>query len=41
MDMRVHIRFLVTLTDRTFSVEDRYSDYRLNVGLDAGMFEKN
>jgi hypothetical protein len=39
MDMRVRISFLVTLADRTLSIEDRYSDYRLNVGLDAGMFE--
>ena len=39
MDMRVRISFLVTLADRTLSIEDRYSDYRLNVGLDAGVFE--
>jgi hypothetical protein len=39
MDMRVRISFLVTLADRTFSIEDRYSDYRLNLGPDAGIFE--
>jgi hypothetical protein len=39
MDMRVRISFLVTLADRTLSIEDCCSDYRLNVGLDAGMFE--
>jgi hypothetical protein len=38
MDMRVRISFLVTMADRTLSIEDRYSDYRLNVGLDADMF---
>jgi hypothetical protein len=33
MDMRVRVSFLVTLADRTLSIEDRYSEYRLNVGL--------
>jgi hypothetical protein len=39
MDMRVKVSFLVTLADRTLSIEDRYSDYELNVGLDPGIFE--
>ena len=38
MDMRVRISFLVTLADRTLSIEDRYSDCRLNVGLDDDIF---
>ncbi|UCF98001.1 MAG: hypothetical protein JSV89_00340 [Spirochaetaceae bacterium] len=38
MDMRVRISFLVTLAERIFSIEDRYSDYRLNVGLDERIF---
>ncbi len=38
MDMRVRISFLVTLADRSLSIEDRYSDYRLNVGLDPSIF---
>jgi hypothetical protein len=38
MDMRVRVSFLVTLTDRTLSIEDRYSDYRLNVGLEDDIF---
>jgi hypothetical protein len=40
MDMRVRVSFLVTLTDRTLSIEDRYSDYRLNVGLADAVFEE-
>jgi hypothetical protein len=38
MDMRVRVSFLVTLADRTLSIEDRYSDYRLNVGLEDDIF---
>lgn len=38
MDMRVRVSFLVTLTDRTLSIEDRYSEYRLNVGLEEEIF---
>jgi hypothetical protein len=38
MDMRVRVSFLVTLADRTLSIEDYYSDYRLNVGLDDDIF---
>lgn len=38
MDMRVRVSFLVTLTDRTLSIEDRYSEYRLNVGLEDEIF---
>lgn len=38
MDMRVRISFLVTMADRTLSIEDYYSDYRLNVGLDDDIF---
>jgi hypothetical protein len=38
MDMRVRVSFLFTLADRTLSIEDRYSDYRLNVGLDDDIF---
>jgi hypothetical protein len=38
MDMRVRVSFLVTLTERTLSIEDRYSDYRLNVGLEDDIF---
>jgi len=38
MDMRVRVSFLVTLADRTLSIEDRYSDYRLNVGLGEEVF---
>ncbi len=39
MDMRVRVSFLVTLADRTLSIEDRYSNYRLNVGLDDDIFD--
>jgi hypothetical protein len=38
MDMRVQVSFLVTLSDRTFSVEEHYSEYLLNVGLDDDIF---
>jgi hypothetical protein len=38
MDMHVRVSFLVTLTDRTLSIEDRYSEYRLNVGLEDEIF---
>ena len=38
MDMRVRVSFLVTLADRTLSIEDRYSEYRLNVGLEEEIF---
>jgi hypothetical protein len=38
MDMRVRVSFLITLADRTLSIEDRYSDYRLNVGLGDEVF---
>jgi hypothetical protein len=38
MDIRVQISFLVTLVERTFSIEDRYSDYRLNTGLEDEFF---
>jgi len=38
MDMRVRVSFLVTLADRTLSIEDRYSEYRLNVGLEDDIF---
>ena len=38
MDMRVRVNFLVTLADRTLSIEDRYSEYRLNVGLADHIF---
>ena len=38
MDMRVRVSFLTTLADRTLSIEDRYSDYRLNLGLDDDIF---
>jgi hypothetical protein len=38
MDMRVRVSFLVTLTERTLSIEDRYSEYRLNVGLEDDIF---
>jgi hypothetical protein len=38
MDMRVRVSFLITLSDRTLSIEDRYSGYRLNVGLDDEFF---
>ena len=39
MDMRIRISFLITLADRTLSIEDRYSNYRLNVGLDDDIFD--
>jgi hypothetical protein len=39
MDMRIRISFLITLADRTLSIEDRYSNYRLNVGLDYDIFD--
>jgi hypothetical protein len=39
MDMRVRVSFLVTLADRTLSIEDRYSNYRLNVELDDDIFD--
>jgi hypothetical protein len=38
MEMRVRVNFLVTLADRTLSIEDRYSGYRLNVGVDDEVF---
>jgi hypothetical protein len=38
MNMRVRVSFLVTLADRTLSIEDRYSEYRLNVGLVDDIF---
>jgi hypothetical protein len=38
MDMRVRVSFLITLSDRTLSIEERYSQYRLNVGLDEEIF---
>jgi hypothetical protein len=38
MNMRVRVSFLVTLADRTLSIEDRYSEYRLNVGLGDDIF---
>jgi hypothetical protein len=38
MDMRVRVSFLITLADRTLSIEDRYSEYRLNVGLEDDIF---
>lgn len=38
MDMRVRVSFLITLADRTLSIEDRYSEYRLNVGLNDEFF---
>jgi hypothetical protein len=39
MDMRVKVSFLVTLAERTLSIEDRYSDYKLNTGIDPGIFK--
>ena len=38
MDMRIRVSFLVTLADRTLSIEDHYSEYRLNVGLEDDIF---
>jgi hypothetical protein len=38
MDMRVRVSFLITFTARTLSIEDRYSDYSLNVGLEDDIF---
>jgi hypothetical protein len=38
MEMRVRVNFLVTLADRTLSIEDRYSGYRLNVGVNDEVF---
>ena len=38
MDMRVRVSFLITLADRTLSIQDRYSEYRLNVGLEDEIF---
>lgn len=38
MDMRVRVSFLVTLADRTLGIEDRHSEYRLNVGLEDQIF---
>lgn len=38
IDMRVRVSFLITLTDRTLSIEDRYSEYRLNVELGDDIF---
>jgi hypothetical protein len=32
------VSFLITLADRTLSIEDRYSEYRLNVGLEDDIF---
>ena len=40
MDMHVRVSFLFTLTDRTLSIEDRYSEYRLNVGLSDEIFSE-
>jgi hypothetical protein len=38
MEMRIKVSVLVTLTDRILTIEDRYSDYRLNPGLDDSLF---
>ena len=38
MDMRVRVSLLITLADRTLSIEDRYSDYSLNAGLSDDIF---
>jgi hypothetical protein len=40
MQMRVKVSVLVTLADRTLTIEDRYSDYRLNPGLDDALFDE-
>ena len=41
MDMHVRIDFLLTLSDRTLSIVDRYSQYRLNVGVDPELFDND
>jgi hypothetical protein len=41
MEMRVRISFLLTLADRTLSIEDRYSEYKLNVGLEEEIFSES
>jgi hypothetical protein len=38
MQMRIKVSVLVTLADRTITIEDRYADYRLNPGLDDAVF---
>lgn len=38
MEMRIRVNILVTLADRTLSIEDHYSDYRLNPGLPDELF---
>jgi hypothetical protein len=38
MEMRVRLSVLVTLVDRTLTIEDRYSGYRLNPGLEDSVF---
>jgi hypothetical protein len=38
MEMRVKVSVIVTLADRTLTIEDLYSDYRLNPGLDDSVF---
>jgi hypothetical protein len=38
MEMRIKVSVLVTLADRILTIEDRYSDYRLNPGLDDSLF---
>jgi hypothetical protein len=38
MQMRIKVSVLVTLADRTLTIEDRYSDYRLNPGLEDAIF---
>jgi len=38
MDMRLRVSVIVTLADRTLTIEDRYSGYRLNPGLEDSLF---
>lgn len=38
MQMRLRVRFLVTFADRVLSIDDRYSDYRINPGIPDEVF---
>lgn len=39
LDMRVHVRLILTLADRYIRIEDRFSEYRFNTGLPDSLFE--
>lgn len=39
LDMRVHVKLLVTLFERRITIEDRFGDYRFNTGLPDSLFK--